>query len=167
MRMPGADLKKVKESKWHEYVIRFVFGGLVTAGAGWVAQEYGPSVGGLFLAFPAIFPASITMVQQHEDRKHSRGGNEKGKQKAGMSAAGALAGSVGMLAFGAVVWGLAGRTSPWICLPVAFAAWLVASLVAWVAQQQLWPSVDRVQEEGRASVGPSSGPSRATWIKGS
>jgi uncharacterized membrane protein (GlpM family) len=41
--------------RWYEYASRFIFGGLATAIAGVIAKEYGPSVGGLFLAFPQFF----------------------------------------------------------------------------------------------------------------
>jgi hypothetical protein len=40
-----------------QYALRFLFGGIVTAVAGLVAQHFGPVVAGLLLAFPAIFPA--------------------------------------------------------------------------------------------------------------
>jgi hypothetical protein len=36
----------------------------MTAIPGWIASKYGPVVGGLFLAFPAIFPASATLVEK-------------------------------------------------------------------------------------------------------
>jgi hypothetical protein len=42
----------LKQSR--EYVLRFVLGGLATVMAGAVATFYGPAVGGLFLAFPAM-----------------------------------------------------------------------------------------------------------------
>ena len=51
-------MSSVLETKWSEYVTRFIFGGLVTLLAGVIADHYGPNIGGLFLAFPAIFPAS-------------------------------------------------------------------------------------------------------------
>jgi hypothetical protein len=38
------------------YAIRFVIGGLITTATGLVARKFGPVVGGLFLAYPAIFP---------------------------------------------------------------------------------------------------------------
>jgi hypothetical protein len=37
-------------------------GGLVTVITGIVAKNWGPVIGGLFLAFPAIFPASATIA---------------------------------------------------------------------------------------------------------
>ena len=45
----------LKETKPTEYVSRFVFGGVVTVLAGFVADHYGPVLGALFLAFPGIF----------------------------------------------------------------------------------------------------------------
>ena len=41
----------LKQSRWYEYLVRFVLGGLVTCLAGLVADIGGPSLGGLFLAF--------------------------------------------------------------------------------------------------------------------
>jgi len=52
------DLSGLRRTKWHDYAIRFLFGGLITGAAGLIAQRWGPGIGGLFLAFPAIFPAS-------------------------------------------------------------------------------------------------------------
>jgi hypothetical protein len=64
----------LKQSKWYEHVIRFGLGGLTTALTGAVAQRYGPTTGGLFLAFPAIFCASATLIEKHErERKEAKG----------------------------------------------------------------------------------------------
>jgi Protein of unknown function (DUF3147) len=63
------DFSAVGETKWYEYAVRFMFGGLITAIAGVIAKTFGPVVGGLFLAFPAIFPASATLIEKHERRK--------------------------------------------------------------------------------------------------
>jgi hypothetical protein len=62
----SVNLSALRKTKWYEYAIRFVFGGAITAFAGVVAKEYGPVLGGLFLAFPAIFPASATLLERHE-----------------------------------------------------------------------------------------------------
>ena len=51
------DFSGLRQSHWYEYATRFVLGGLMTVVAGLIANLYGPEVGGLFLAFPAIFPA--------------------------------------------------------------------------------------------------------------
>jgi len=49
------------QTKWYEYAVRFLFGGLITALAGIIAKKFGPVFGGLFLAFPAIFPARVRL----------------------------------------------------------------------------------------------------------
>ena len=59
------NLAGLKETKWHEYAIRFLFGGLVTVATGFIAKAFGPTVGGVFLAFPAIFPATATLIATH------------------------------------------------------------------------------------------------------
>ena len=80
------------EGHWYEYAIRFVLGGAATMFAGWIATEWGPVIGGLFLAFPAIFPASATLVEKHErERKENAGlrGAKRGRDAAALEAAGA------------------------------------------------------------------------------
>jgi len=59
-------LSALKETKPHQYLVRFLFGGAATVLAGLVARRFGPAAGGLFLAFPAIFPASVTLIESHE-----------------------------------------------------------------------------------------------------
>src|SRR3954462_13660389 len=57
-------------------------------------------LGGLFLAFPAIFLASATLIEAHERRrKRETGlrGNRRGRQAAALDAAGATFGSAGLL----------------------------------------------------------------------
>jgi Protein of unknown function (DUF3147) len=68
------NLGALKETKWHEYAIRVLFGGLITVATGLIAKKFGPAVGGLFLAFPAIFPASATLIATHEKEQKQRAG---------------------------------------------------------------------------------------------
>ena len=58
-----AKFSALGESRWYEYLVRFVLGGLTTMVAGVVADLYGPQMGGLFLAFPAIFCGSATLIE--------------------------------------------------------------------------------------------------------
>jgi uncharacterized membrane protein (GlpM family) len=115
-----AEPRRVIGLAWWEYAVRFVFGGIVTVIAGLIAHQYGPAVGGLFLAFPAIFPASTTLVDKHS-----------GKEKARATTSGSVIGSVGLLGFGAAVWLLAGRLPPWQVLAIALVAWLVLAFGLW------------------------------------
>jgi len=92
----------LKQAKWYEFPIRFALGGLVTTGAGPVAKKFGPSFGGLFLAFPAILAARTTLVERHEQqRKQQKGlhGLYRGRHAAGVDSAGAAMGSLGLTTF--------------------------------------------------------------------
>ena len=66
---PRLTLDKLAEVKPWEYALRFAFGGAVTVATGLLAEHLGPAVAGRFLAFPAILPASLTLVKRHEGRK--------------------------------------------------------------------------------------------------
>jgi hypothetical protein len=100
-------LSALAEGHWYEYAIRFVLGGAVTMLAGWIAAKWGPAVGGLFLAFPAIFPASATLVEKRErERKENVGlqGAKRGRDAAALEATGAALGSIGLMVFATIVW---------------------------------------------------------------
>ena len=97
----------LKEGRWYEYVVRFALGGAATVLTGLVSSHYGASVGGLFLALPAIFCASATLIEKHEIRKKREAGlagERRGQQAAALDAIGATMGALGMLAFAAVFW---------------------------------------------------------------
>ena len=130
----------VKEASWKEYATRFAFGGLITGVTGLIAHKFGPIVGGLFLGFPAILPASLTLVAKHEDEREEKHGEKsagRGLQAAGVDAAGAAIGSFGLLAFGSVVWALAAQHPAWETLGLATLAWTAVSLIGWVIRQKM------------------------------
>ena len=79
----------MKNTKGYEYALRFVLGGLATVFTGLIASFYGPVTGGLFLAFPAIFCASITLVERHERQRKQKmglGGTRRGQEAAAQEA---------------------------------------------------------------------------------
>jgi hypothetical protein len=129
----------LKQSRWYEYVLRFVLGGLATVMAGAVATFYGPAVGGLFLAFPAIFCASATLIEKHErERKQKLGfsGYRRGTDAAALDAAGAALGSIGLAAFGLGVWLLAPSLSI-ASLGLGSVAWLLVSVLLWRLRREM------------------------------
>lgn len=124
----------LKRTRWHEYLVRFVLGGLITAFAGWLASRYGPVPGGLFLAFPAIFPASATLLEKHEQARKRRAGISstiRGRLAAGLEARGAVMGAIGGMGFGAVVWKLLPQGRPALTLLLALVSWLAISSLLW------------------------------------
>jgi hypothetical protein len=135
-----AQISAIRETEWYEYLIRFVFGGLITVVAGLIASKFGPVVGGLFLAFPAIFPASATLIEKHERKRKEKlglNGRRRGRNATSLDAAGAAIGSIGLLVFGVLVWiGLA-RFTPGLVLAIATIAWFVVSAVFWIIRKRV------------------------------
>jgi hypothetical protein len=129
----------LKQSRWYEYVLRFALGGLATALAGAAAEFFGPEEGGLFLAFPAIFCASTTLIEKHErERKQKCGlsGYRRGIDAAALDAAGAGLGSLGLAAFGLCVWLLAPSLT-FGSLAIGPVIWLLVSLTLWRLRRTL------------------------------
>jgi hypothetical protein len=130
----SADFSALKKTKWHDYAVRFLLGGSATVVAGVLAKYYGPVFGGLFLAFPAIFPASATLVDKHEREKKQRAGikqTTRGRQVAGVDAAGAALGSLGLATFAYVVWKLLPVWNVAGVFIVAVSAWSCVSVTLW------------------------------------
>jgi MFS family permease len=128
------NLAALKKTKGSEYLVRFALGGVLTALTGLIAQHTGPVIGGLFLAFPAIFPASATLVERHErDKKRRAGINDtlRGRLSAALDARGALLGALALIAFAVIVWqGLPMTWAP-VVLCIALVAWLALATLLW------------------------------------
>jgi hypothetical protein len=132
------DFKALRRTRWHEYLIRFFFGGLITALAGWLASRFGPVVGGLFLAFPAIFPASATLLEKHEERKKRNAGIRltlRGRLAAALDARGAAMGALSLIAFAVVIWKLLPRANCLATLSLALAIWLGLATSLWYVRK--------------------------------
>ncbi len=134
------DPSVIGQTRWYEYAIRFLFGGLITAVAGIIAKKFGPGIGGLFLAFPAIFPATATLIEKHEkEKKEEKGlrGTRRGREAASVDAAGSAMGSVGLLVFALIVWQFAPRYNTWTVLMSATLAWLTVSVLIWHVRKRV------------------------------
>lgn len=121
------------DSRWYEYVVRYLLGGAATVITGLLGQWGGPAIGGLFLAFPAMLCASATLVQTHERRRKKEAGltgDRRGADAAALDAAGAALGSVGLTAFAAVIL-RTNALAPWSCLALASLAWAVVAGYSW------------------------------------
>jgi hypothetical protein len=128
------NLSALSQTKAYEYAIRFLFGGAITVLAGILAKEFGPIVGGLFLAFPAIFPASATLLEKHQREKKKKAGiaeTIRGRQAAALDAYGAALGSVGLACFALIVWSLLRFHGSIVVLCTALVGWTITSLALW------------------------------------
>jgi hypothetical protein len=134
------DTSAWKQTGWHEYALRFLFGGTVTRLAGIIAKQYGPVVGGVFLAFPAIFPASVTLIQKHEEQKktqHGLKGERRARQVASVEAAGTAMGSAGLVMFGVLVWQMMPKYGAALVIASATLCWAVVALGMWLAHKRI------------------------------
>jgi hypothetical protein len=137
------NLSALRHTKWHEYLLRFVFGGGVCVLAGIVAHRFGPVVGGIFLAIPAIFPASATLIEKHEEEKtttqkgHKNRANPdaEGQMKVGFDAEGAALGSIGLVVFALVMWKFMPGRSASLVLFCATLSWLLVATTLWKIQE--------------------------------
>lgn len=137
----------LKEGRWYEYLIRFALGGGATVFTGLISSHYGASVGGLFLALPAIFCASATLIEKHEIRRKREAGldgERRGRLAAALDAAGAALGALGMVTFAAVFWLTAESSIPGAFIGASL-AWLMVSVGAWYLRRgmrSVWISAE-------------------------
>ena len=129
-----ADFSALAQAKWYEYAVRFLFGGSITVVTGLIAKHYGPVFGGLFLAFPAIFPASATLIEKHEREKKKKAGIEntiRGRQAAALDARGTADGTIGLIAFAIIMWKLEPLWNSALVLGLSIVFWFIVSFAVW------------------------------------
>lgn len=146
------NISALRETRWYQLLVRFCLGGLITAATGLIARKYGPGVGGLFLAFPAIFPAGATLIEKHElARKQKVGlhGAVRGRKAAAVDAAGAAIGSLGLLVFAVVISRLITDYTPWIVMLGATLAWMATSVLLWHFRKYEWHSIGQERRSTR------------------
>lgn len=135
-----ADLSSLKTIRPHEYAIRFLFGGVITAATGLIAHRYGPVIAGLFLAFPAIFPATATLIAKHEKQRKQKAGYDgarRGRAAAAIDAAGTATATLSLLLFALIVWRLLPRHNATLILTTAALAWLTSAITLWLLRKKV------------------------------
>lgn len=145
----------LREGRWYEYLVRFALGGSATVFTGLISSRYGALVGGLFLALPAIFCASATLIEKHEIRRKRQAaldGARRGQEAAALDAAGAALGALGMLAFAIVFWWTV-ESSIATAFIGASLAWLTVSVAAWYLRRKMRSAGRaRISEKTRGSA---------------
>jgi uncharacterized membrane protein (GlpM family) len=101
--------------------VRFAFGAAVSTIAGVISATAGPRAGGVFLAFPAILLASLTLVAKEEGLRTARD-----------DARGAALGALGFVAFAIVCAAFADVLNGWLVLVLATLVWALVSFSAYL-----------------------------------
>jgi hypothetical protein len=133
---PGATISKLRDVRPRDLAVRFVLGAVVSLVAGALGTIVGPRFGGAFLAFPAILPASLTLVQEKE-----------GTRRADRNAIGAVLGGMGLAAFAAIGEVALRRLPSGIAIVTMLAGWIAVSVALYILLALLRPDdCDRTQD---------------------
>lgn len=125
---PSVDLRKLGDATAKQMAVRFALGAGVSIVAGIISKAVGARFGGLFLAFPAILPASLTFVEDKENRG-----------MADRDAMGAILGGLALVVFAAVGESMFHRRNSAVVLMLALMAWLVCSFVLYTVMALIRP----------------------------
>jgi uncharacterized membrane protein (GlpM family) len=133
----GVKAGRLRDVRPKAMLVRFAFGAAVSAAAGVVSTAYGARAGGVFLAFPAILLASLTLVAKEQNLRAARD-----------DARGAAIGSVGMIVFAIVCAVSAHALGGLIALGAATVAWVLIATGGYLLARRLGRGAD---EPGPAS----------------
>lgn len=115
--LPEFDLGELAQVPVRDYVVRFALGAAISVVAALIANATSARFGGLFLAFPAILPAGLTLTQ-----------DEQGTRAADRGALGAILGGVSLVVFAIVAEAALTRLPAAAALALALGGWLLAAL---------------------------------------
>ena len=110
-------LSQLRGIRLRDYLIRFLFGGIISVIAALIGQWTTGRIGGIFTAFPAILLASLTLINQ-----------EDGKQACIMDAQGAVLGAVALVVASIVISMTLGAMVGALALLLGLGAWVVCSV---------------------------------------
>ena len=136
----GCDFSKLGKTKPMEYFTRLLFGCALTLLFSIISKWAGAVIGGLFLAFPGIYPPGSSFVEKkEEERKEQAGmhGTKRARSLAGAHAVGAAAGTFGLMGFAASVWLGLPRFGLAPSLAIGTLSWFVLSVGAWALRERM------------------------------
>lgn len=126
-------LSALRTIRLRDYLIRFLFGGVISVIATLIGQWTTPRIGGIFTAFPAILLASLTLIN-HED------GQTASEEDAQGAVLGAMAFAVAAIVLTLTLDVLAGA----IAILLSLGAWLVCSVGLYVLSVKCgWLHLDK------------------------
>lgn len=114
---PSFDPGKGAKARPHDLLIRFAAGAATSIVSGVLTLGFGARVGGVFLAFPAILAASLTLIEQKEDSVDAREDSR-----------GAIVGAGALSLFAIAATLTLRQLSGSVALLIASAVWLAAAI---------------------------------------
>lgn len=117
----GLHAGAVRDLPLSDLLVRFGFGAAISAVAGVVSVLAGSEPGGILLAFPAILPATLTLVEKEESERQAEDLD-----------VGSILGAAALAAFAVVVWQYMEKGSALVVLALATATWLVTAVVLYL-----------------------------------
>lgn len=111
---------------WHDLplsdlAVRFGFGAAISAVAAVVSIVAGSEPGGLLLAFPAILPAALTLIEKEESEREAEDLD-----------VGAILGAAALVGFAVVIWEFTDSGPAPLVLVGATAAWLLGATLLYL-----------------------------------
>jgi hypothetical protein len=130
---PRFDLGALGKRSPGDYLTRFAFGAGISAVAAIAASVFGVKLGGVLLAFPAVLPAALTLIERKD-----------GRHEAAVDATGAILGAVALIGFALTAAWVLPRFSAGVALALAGAAWIGLAaalyvLIVWLPRRRKRP----------------------------
>ena len=122
----GINPRAVRRPEWPQLTVRFAFGAAIAIAAGLLGMRFGARVGGVFLAFPAILPAALTLLERTE-----------GVTETGVDAVGASLGAAAMLVFSLTILWLGRRVPPAAAVVIAAGVWMIVAAALFAVARPL------------------------------
>lgn len=131
----GINLGALRKVRASELALRFAFGAAISIIAGIGGIVLGSVVGGMLLAFPAIAPATLTLIEKKE-----------GNLAAVHDVGGAIFGGVGLVAFAVAGDYLFGHVGAPVVLAICLASWTVVSIFFYLLRAtEILPLPEHIQ----------------------
>jgi hypothetical protein len=135
MKLWQLDVSQLKHLKLKDYILRFLFGGAISVLAAFITQVLNVRIGGVFMAFPAILLASLTMISR-----------EDGKYNAEEDARGGIVGAVAFVVTAIVLILTLRALSVPVVLFMALIVWLICAFGLYALSYTLgWLRVQKSQ----------------------
>ena len=121
---PSVKPSALRQVRPRDLGFRFLTGAATSILAGLATLALGSRVGGIFLAFPAILAASLTLIEEQDDGAEAR-----------EDARGAIVGGCALAVFAAIAALTFGHVSGAVALALAAVGWCAAAFALYV---MLW-----------------------------